>query len=458
MELNTGILAAGGIFAVVASCWRQFKMLGTKLTRLLVVRAELKGGVLKDAFLSYARTHGKIYTAGDNLFQAYYEFVGKHDKTLPVTVQLYDRDPAVIYLNGQWLLYIGPSSEKQKDHPGQPSASEDPSAHVYTWRCRARWDDILSKAVDYRQQVLERTRQDDVDGNLGAFSNRKYAVHRSFGSRGRKSGDPVKISTSGLGRGFDYMSTLIRLGGARMVGDMTYADIIATNKATGRPFDSRPYPPEVMRLVEEVRHWMTDKEWFKMRGLPWHMGILLHGKPGNGKSEFIECLARELDMPIYMPALATMTDEDFHNARKEAEERSPAIFLMEDFDRVFKQDQNITEKVGTDQGVSYATILNAIAGVRHEGGILDIITVNNMEDMDAAIIRPGRIDVHLPMHGPDAAARHQIASLIMQGQPEEAIDDMVRASDGSTYAEFTNYCRESAYEFYVSQKRHPAKV
>ena len=64
------------------------------------------------------------------------------------------------------------------------------------------------------------------------------------------------------------------------------------------------------------------------------------------------------------------------------------MLLIEDVDCVFK-----TERTTTDQtGVTLSGLLNALDGVSSREGRVLFLTTNHPERLDAALVRPGRVD------------------------------------------------------------------
>ncbi|EJP62026.1 mitochondrial chaperone BCS1 [Beauveria bassiana ARSEF 2860] len=120
-------------------------------------------------------------------------------------------------------------------------------------------------------------------------------------------------------------------------------------------------------LNPEARAWYAD------RGLPYHRGYLLHGKPGTGKSSLSFAAAGQFNLDIYVLNLAK--DIDAIEAAKS---------------RVGDVTGSTTDSTG--DSVTLSGLLNALDGVASEEGRLLVMTTNHVDHIGAAIIRPGRVD------------------------------------------------------------------
>ncbi len=142
-------------------------------------------------------------------------------------------------------------------------------------------------------------------------------------------------------------------------------------------------------IYEDAKKFFTDetKQFFDKHGATWKRSYLFHSDPGCGKSSTIRTLASELGVNMYSLNLASarLTDEDLMEAIRNVENKS--IVTVEDIDRIF---DNHTVNT-TDSHVSFSQFLNIIDGSLSRSGILFIFTCNNMDQMDDALIRAGRI-------------------------------------------------------------------
>ncbi|KAI7858478.1 BCS1 N terminal-domain-containing protein [Circinella umbellata] len=146
------------------------------------------------------------------------------------------------------------------------------------------------------------------------------------------------------------------------------------------------------RIVEDVRAFIGNGKWYNERGIPYRRGYLLYGPPGSGKSSFIQSLAGELEYNICILNLSErgLTDDRLNHLLSNVPERS--IMLLEDIDAAFTKRAQ-ADKQGYQSMITFSGLLNALDGVASAEERIIFLTTNHVENLDAALIRPGRVDM-----------------------------------------------------------------
>jgi SpoVK/Ycf46/Vps4 family AAA+-type ATPase len=215
------------------------------------------------------------------------------------------------------------------------------------------------------------------------------------------------------------------------------------------PLKNLSLGPAAQKLVRDVKFWYRHREWYRQRGLAWRRGYNLYGRPGTGKTSMVRALGEELDIPIHIFDLSSMSNYEFNQAWQNSQQTVPRIVLFEDFDTVF--DGRTPRKKDSD--LTFDCILNAIDGVERQDGLLLFVSTNHIECIDPALgvpdkdgtsTRPGRIDVVIELPGLDLEGRLKMARRIV-------CDDLVlaeklarEASDDITAAKFQEACMVAA--------------
>lgn len=165
-------------------------------------------------------------------------------------------------------------------------------------------------------------------------------------------------------------------------------------------------------LVTDCNKFLNSKERYSELGIPHRRGYLLAGTPGSGKTSVVMATAGEFHLPIYVLFLSSpiLSDEELGNLLKRIPENS--ILLLEDIDAAFR------ERKGQEasRGVTFSGLLNALDGVASSTGRILFMTTNNVDKLDPALIRPGRIDMKFEF-GP--ATDEQIVRMFKRFRPND---------------------------------------
>ncbi len=140
-------------------------------------------------------------------------------------------------------------------------------------------------------------------------------------------------------------------------------------------------------LMGEIKFFLDHRTDYEELGIPWHRGIMLHGSPGTGKTTLVKAIASHFNLDLYFVSLSDLdSDTRLLNMMNNISPRS--IFLLEDIDVVYA----MKERDDSEGGVTTSGILNALDGVGTPSGVISILTTNNLDVIDSAILRAGRVD------------------------------------------------------------------
>lgn len=144
---------------------------------------------------------------------------------------------------------------------------------------------------------------------------------------------------------------------------------------------------EIKGLVE---NFLSSKDFYLQNRIPWKRGILLYGKPGNGKTSIIRTIMSAYNFkPVTIAAGAN--DESVREAFTYAEEQSPALLYFEDLDSLL------------EKNVDISSFLNLMDGISAKNGLLVLATANNVKKLAANITdRPSRFDRKFEIPLPNA--------------------------------------------------------
>ena len=169
-------------------------------------------------------------------------------------------------------------------------------------------------------------------------------------------------------------------------------------------------------LEEVVEHFMNGEK-VKEYGGKVLSGVILHGPPGTGKTLMAKAVAKESNahfiaasgsqfVELYVGMGAKRVRSIFNEARK----RKPCVIFIDEIDAVArKRTGNSGGSEEYDQTVN--EFLAQMDGFKDNDGILVIGATNRLEQLDDAILRPGRFDRKINVDTPTLKGREEILNL-----------------------------------------------
>ena len=183
-------------------------------------------------------------------------------------------------------------------------------------------------------------------------------------------------------------------------------------------------------IINQVLFFKNNKEWYQKHGKPYTLGICSYGEPGCGKTSFEKCLTKMLDRHMIKVDLSKITTKRMANklffSEKLGDYKIPydkRVYVFYEVDRMsdilfneeFKK-KNIDNTLNTNSqpviinnskseskgakddkdSFNIHHILDILDGIPERTGQIIMMSTNNFEKLDKALLRPGRIDC--PIH------------------------------------------------------------
>ncbi|KAG5382477.1 hypothetical protein IGI04_033947 [Brassica rapa subsp. trilocularis] len=184
-------------------------------------------------------------------------------------------------------------------------------------------------------------------------------------------------------------------------------------------FDTLAMDPSAKKkIIDDLERFLKRKEFYKRVGKAWKRGYLLYGPPGTGKSSLIAAMANYLKFDVFDLDLSNIYDNgELKRILLSTTNRS--ILVIEDIDcnaevrdredenqeigkargKRKRRDDEYDDSEDQDTQLTLSGILNFIDGLWSSFGDERIIvfTTNHKDRLDPALLRPGRMDMHINM-------------------------------------------------------------
>lgn len=243
-----------------------------------------------------------------------------------------------------------------------------------------------------------------------------------------------------MGTGGNFMS--FGNGGAKIYADAeiktTFADVAGQNEAK--------------EMLKEIVEFLHKPQKYADIGASLPKGALLVGPPGTGKTLIARAVAGEAKVPFFaisgsefVQMFVGMGAAKVRDLFRQANEKAPCIIFIDEIDAIGKRrDSGLGGNDEREQTLNQ--LLTEMDGFDGRKGVVILAATNRPEDLDKALLRPGRFDRRIQMELPDLEGRKAILNVHLKKVKHEAVDiDIVaRATAGTSGAELANIVNEAA--------------
>jgi len=216
-----------------------------------------------------------------------------------------------------------------------------------------------------------------------------------------------------------------------------FSDVGGLEDAKGTLRESVEWPLTYDRLFEETN---TDPP----------SGVLLHGPPGTGKTLLARALAGETDVnfvrvdgPEIIDRYVGESEKAIRKVFERARQAAPSIVFFDEIDAITAargEGHEVTERV-------VSQLLTELDGMSENPNLVVLAATNRKDQIDPALLRPGRLDTHVFVGEPDRDAREKILTVHTRGKPladDIDIAALARDLEGYTGADLEALVRDAS--------------
>jgi cell division protease FtsH len=204
--------------------------------------------------------------------------------------------------------------------------------------------------------------------------------------------------------------------------------------------------------LQEVVDFLREPKRFARLGARVPKGLLLYGPPGTGKTLLAKAVAQESGASFYSQSASAFVEmfaglgasrirKLFATARKNA----PAIIFIDELDAVGAA--RTGHGFNREQDQTLNQLLVELDGFVSADQVVVMGASNRVQDLDPALLRPGRFDRQLLVAPPDLSGREKILQVHTRGKPladDVDLHSVARQTAGLAGADLANICNEAA--------------
>src|SRR6476619_3567368 len=209
---------------------------------------------------------------------------------------------------------------------------------------------------------------------------------------------------------------------------------------------------EVRGELMEVVDFLREPARFERLGARVPKGLLLYGPPGTGKTLLAKAVAHESGANFYSASAASFVEmfaglgaARIRKLFAEARKHAPAIIFIDELDAVGAQ--RTGHGFNREQDQTLNQLLVELDGFENAQQVVVMGASNRIQDLDQALLRPGRFDRQMLVPPPDLKGRTAILEVHTRGKPlapNVDLSQVARQTSGLTGAELANICNEAA--------------
>lgn len=269
----------------------------------------------------------------------------------------------------------------------------------------------------------------------------------------------TKVEVPGMGMKSQLLNLALPIGlTALLLGFVAYQ-----TKGAGRGKNNRVKHRPSVRLadvagveeakaeVQEVVDFLRDPQKYSKLGSKLPKGVLLIGPPGTGKTMLAKAIAGEANANFFSVHGSDFTEvfvgvgaKRVRQLFKQAAKHQPSIIFIDEIDCVGK---NRKFDTNGEQQQTINALLAAMDGFEGSEGVVVIAATNRPEDLDDALMRPGRFDRKVMVPYPDVKGRRAILQTHVRNKPiedEKALEALAQTTHGMSGADLAHVLNEAA--------------
>ncbi|MBQ9327101.1 MAG: ATP-dependent zinc metalloprotease FtsH [Solobacterium sp.] len=223
---------------------------------------------------------------------------------------------------------------------------------------------------------------------------------------------------------------------------------------TGILFKDVAGEDEAKESLQEIVTYLHDPSRYSDIGASMPKGILLVGPPGTGKTMLAKAVAGESNVPFFsisgsefVEMFVGMGASKVRDLFRQAKEKAPCIVFIDEIDAIGGKRTAGNFGGNDEREQTLNQLLTEMDGFDSNNGVVILAATNRPENLDPALLRPGRFDRRVPVELPDLKGREDILKVHaakVKTEPDIDYNAIARMASGASGAELANIINEGA--------------
>lgn len=178
---------------------------------------------------------------------------------------------------------------------------------------------------------------------------------------------------------------------------------------------------EIKEEFKVLVNYLKKPEKYRECGARLPKGIIMYGEPGTGKTLMAKCVAGEAGVPFIYAAGSSfvelyvgMGSRHVRSLFSKARKLAPCVVFIDELDAIGSRSSHIASSSEANQTI--ACLLSELDGFNESSNIVVIAATNCLDNIDPAVVRPGRFDKHLYIGLPSLEDRKSIIEFHAHGR------------------------------------------
>merc|ERR1719492_462701 len=175
---------------------------------------------------------------------------------------------------------------------------------------------------------------------------------------------------------------------------------------------------QIQEIKESVELPLTHPEYYEEMGIKPPKGVILYGPPGTGKTLLAKAVANETSATFLRVVGSELIKKYLGEGPKLvreifqfADDNSPCIIFIDEIDAIGSKRYSARSSGTREIQRTMLELLTQLDGFEERGEVKVIMATNQIDALDPALIRPGRVDRKIELPLPDLKTKRRIFSI-----------------------------------------------